>query len=965
MPKIPPTATFVLLSLLAALPAQGHVNASILQPARPTAAELARRQTPGANAVARARDAVVHVFVWVEKGKTSFKIERPSSGVIVDPSGLVVTNWDLVCEALDGNGGKASNHTLKVRLRGGKEHQAKIVAKHLPSGLALLQFDAGDGQLTWVELADSKRVAPGEPTTVLSYPEGKDNIVFAGVAVRACGGTTVGNEKLGPEDILLSDAAIRRENHGGALLDADGRLLGICNASHVGRDLQEPTVEDLRKPSFGFVLPATAIRKAFRACFQKAKVRNRTLLAPPKATAEEETRRLAGAATAVAKVVDSIVGVYGGDGKRPPIGNMDPYATRRRSKLGSGVIIDTSGLVLTNAHLVAGKDEVGVTLRSGRSVRAAVLDNHRGTNVALLKMKLPAGTKVQAIQLGDSKAVIPGETVVGVGRPYSPAALTVSAGILSASRSRRRVTLGKQKETGLWLQADPNLADHNGGGALIDMTGRLIGIVDGGRVDRLEMAVARAKMTREDQKLQTNLSFVPGINRIRKQFRALLDEHAGNNDSVARPAAMTKKDLALRSTPVADVVSRTAGCLVNVYVSWTSKQADVEDNPFAQRKPRVFTRGLGSGVIISKDGLALTNWHVVDSATKPTGEMRPDHVVHVKRRDGRQFETQVLSISREDDLALLQLKLRDGETVDCVELGDSDALQEGETVIAIGNPHGQQNTATCGIVTAKNQGIRVRRRWAKFEGLIQTDAAINAGNSGGALLDINGKLIGINSAGGRVRSISSYAIPVNYVREKLLGVLLTPKKLRSIYTGMALGDKDGHPVVTAAHRYGPARRAGIRAGDQLLELDGQALTWSVGLATELLKRTADQPLTFKVQRESKKLAVKVAPWSAPTWAVFQQAGMECAALPYQKDPDLVRDACLAVHRKFTGDPQAEPRRIPRSVVRVVGLHPGVAEEGAVEVGDLVMAVKLSIRGAAGVTETLERFRVIKDLQDCF
>ncbi|MEE9126111.1 MAG: trypsin-like peptidase domain-containing protein, partial [Planctomycetota bacterium] len=615
-----PAAALLLPVLLVALPAQGHVNSSILAAKTDTAAESACRKTAGAAAVAHARDAVVHVFVWVDKRRTAFKIERPSSGVIIDAAGLVVTNWDQVHEALNEDGDPAENCSVKVQLWGGKEYEAEVVAKDLSSGLALLKFDAGDKQLAYLELADSKRVVAGEPAVVLSNPDGKHNVVFAGVAVRACGGTTVGTEELDDDDILLTDAAIRRLNHGSALLDANGRLLGVCNASHVARDVREPTLADLRKPSFGFILPAASIRKAFRAYFQKTQVTNKTLLTAPRRDAEEDKQRLAGAATAVAKVAPSIVSVFGGDGRRPPVGDMDPYATRRRSKLGSGVIIDTTGLVLTNAHLVTGEDEVAVTLHNGRTYSAKVLDQFKNTNVALLK--LPAGVKVKPIRLGDSVKMIPGETVIGVGRPYPSGALTVSVGVLSASRSRRSASIGKQRESGLWLQADPNLGDHNGGGALIDVTGKLIGIVDGGRTDKLVWAAAAAKRNKEAQKLQTNLSFVPGINRIRRQFRQLLDEHAGANDSVAAPPAVTAKDRALRTSPITEAVNKTARCLVNVYVSWSSKQADVEDNPFAQSKPTIMTRGLGSGVIISRDGLALTNWHVVDSATEPTGEMR-------------------------------------------------------------------------------------------------------------------------------------------------------------------------------------------------------------------------------------------------------------------------------------------------------------------------------------------------------
>ena len=147
---------------------------------------------------------------------------------------------------------------------------------------------------------------------------------------------------------------------------------------------------------------------------------------------------------------------------------------------------------------------------------------------------------------------------------------------------------------------------------------------------RQPAAAPGGKRNKETKKLQTNLSFVPGINRIRRQFRQMFDEHAGTNQSVAAPAAATAKERALRTSPVTEAVAKNAGCLVNVYVSWSSKKADVESNPFAQAKPRIRTMGLGSGVIISPDGLAVTNWHVVDHATEPTGEMRQDHAVHVR-----------------------------------------------------------------------------------------------------------------------------------------------------------------------------------------------------------------------------------------------------------------------------------------------------------------------------------------------
>src|SRR5690606_18654340 len=117
-----------------------------------------------------------------------------------------------------------------------------------------------------------------------------------------------------------------------------------------------------------------------------------------------------------------------------------------------------------------------------------------------------------------------------------------------------------------------------------------------------------------------------------------------------------------------------------------------EDDPFASlAEPELVTLGLGSGVIIDRSGLALSNWHVVDEAVNPDGSMKPDHAVTVRVFGGKTYPVEVLSISREDDLSLLRLVLEEGEEVPAVELGDSDALAIGENVAAIGNPHGRAN----------------------------------------------------------------------------------------------------------------------------------------------------------------------------------------------------------------------------------------------------------------------------------
>ncbi len=143
--------------------------------------------------------------------------------------------------------------------------------------------------------------------------------------------------------------------------------------------------------------------------------------------------------------------------------------------------------------------------------------------------------------------------------------------------------------------------------------------------------------------------------------------------------------------------------------------------------------GSGSGVIISKDGFVVTNNHVVDKATN----------IKVVLNDKREFDAKLMGRDPRTDLALLKI---DADSLDVLEFGNSDALEVGEWVLAIGNPFNLTSTVTAGIVSAKARNISILKKQYAIESFIQTDAAINPGNSGGALINIDGKLVGINSA---------------------------------------------------------------------------------------------------------------------------------------------------------------------------------------------------------------------------
>ena len=236
--------------------------------------------------------------------------------------------------------------------------------------------------------------------------------------------------------------------------------------------------------------------------------------------------------------------------------------------------------------------------------------------------------------------------------------------------------------------------------------------------------------------------------------------------------------------------------------------------------------GLGSGVIISASGYILTNNHVVDGAD----------AIEVVLNDTRKASAKVIGTDPDTDLAILKIEL---DKLPVIVLGDSDSLQVGDPVLAIGNPFGVGQTVTSGIVSAlgRNQlGINT------FENFIQTDAAINPGNSGGALVDTNGHLMGINTAiysrsGGSMGI--GFAIPVSTARQVLDGIVRDGQVTRG-WIGVEPQDlnaelaetfnikpaalKAGGVIITGVLQSGPAAQAGIRPGDVITAVNGKPVT---------------------------------------------------------------------------------------------------------------------------------------------
>ena len=267
-------------------------------------------------------------------------------------------------------------------------------------------------------------------------------------------------------------------------------------------------------------------------------------------------------------------------------------------------------------------------------------------------------------------------------------------------------------------------------------------------------------------------------------------------------------------------------------------------------------RAGGSSVIISEDGYIVTNNHVVDGASK----------LKVKLNDGRSFDAKLIGKDSATDLALLKVE---GKELPTLAFGSSDALRLGEWVLAIGSPFDLQSTITAGIVSAKARQLGAIPNDFRIESFIQTDAAVNPGNSGGALVNTHGELVGINTL---IKSQTgsyvgySFAIPESIVRKvvvdlkefgvvqrALLGVQFRVVDQDFLDTeGKELGIKDlGGAYVAAVVEGGAASEAGIRKGDVILDIDGVKIVEPSTLQEQIAKRRPNDTVKLSVKRDGK------------------------------------------------------------------------------------------------------------------
>jgi 2-alkenal reductase len=379
-------------------------------------------------------------------------------------------------------------------------------------------------------------------------------------------------------------------------------------------------------------------------------------------------------------------------------------------------------------------------------------------------------------------------------------------------------------------------------------------------------------------------------------FSAKYIENKVENTQVEQQSGEYKSDISYEQA-IIDSVKQASPSVVSIVIS---KNLPVYEqqwvNPFGENSPFDFqipqqvqkgTKyqevGAGSGFIVSEDGLVLTNKHVVS-------DNKADYTVFTN--DGQKYSAKVLALDPVQDLAIIKIQIdnlplqagltasQEGKKFPAIKLGDSSGIQPGQTAIAIGNSLGEfRNTVSVGIISGLGRTISASDQVGSFseklEDIIQTDAAINAGNSGGPLINLKGEVIGINTAMAQGAESIGFALPINLAKKDIAQIIKTNKitypflgvryiaidsdvkdkyKLSVDYGVLVLKGDKGEVAVVADSA---ADKAGIKDRDVILEVNGEKITQDNKLSKIIVKYNAGDKITLKILRDGKEQDVEV------------------------------------------------------------------------------------------------------------
>jgi len=432
-------------------------------------------------------------------------------------------------------------------------------------------------------------------------------------------------------------------------------------------------------------------------------------------------------------------------------------------------------------------------------------------------------------------------------------------------------------------------------------------------------------------------------------------------------------DRSTRGVSYAPVIKRVTPSVVTIYSTHTrqSRNSFMEDPAFRRffgEDPDASPRGSrgrreesqGSGVIVSEDGYILTNNHVIEGADADS--------LKIALADGKtKYDAKIIGTDPRTDLAVLRIEAK---KLPAVTLADSDQLEVGDVVLAIGNPFGLGQSVSMGIISAVGRADMPFGNMAEYEDFIQTDAAINPGNSGGALVDAEGRLIGINQSiaspsGGNAGV--GFAVPVNLARSVLerivadgkvtrgyLGVAMQPEITPEIAREFHLPDTAG-VLITDVLPNTPAERAGIQRDDVIIEFNGKKVTDRPHLRLMVSQVSPDAKATIKILRDGKEQSFNVSMATQPE--NFGRNGRP-ELNPDRADPetDALEGVEVADLDNSARQQYEIPPRIRGALVKKVEAD-SAAAEARLRVGDVI--VEINRHPVRSADEAVELTRNVK------
>ncbi|MBU0923950.1 Do family serine endopeptidase [bacterium] len=364
-------------------------------------------------------------------------------------------------------------------------------------------------------------------------------------------------------------------------------------------------------------------------------------------------------------------------------------------------------------------------------------------------------------------------------------------------------------------------------------------------------------------------------------------------------------------------------------------------NQFKQNRVQ---RSLGSGVIISKDGYIVTNNHVIENA---------DEITVTIGDDTTEYNGKLIGRDADSDMAVL--KIETNKTLTPIKIGDSNTLQVGDVIFAIGNPFGIGSTVTQGIISALNKNkVGINR----YENYIQTDASINPGNSGGALVDSRGALIGINTAiiskSGGNNGIG-FAIPVDMVKDVVTKLVADGKVTRG-YLGVVIGDVDNELLKVYKRKEGalvldisadtPAAKGGLKRGDLIYAINGKNIKDRTALQNTIASFKPDEKVSLQVERDNKDINISI---------VLGDRTSSLAEIPVDSSITVLGGLKLSAIDAETQKQFRLPSEI--SGILISDVEPkSKAEKSGFQAGDVIIQIEeIEIKNFANIEVALKKY----------